>query len=59
MISNGIHCPKCLGRAQLTAWLPPRGYDPAIRQYKCKNCRVILYKNTGADVGVINIRQTV
>ncbi len=37
-------CPKCKGRSTLTLWIPPRGVDNNIRQFRCVKCKHEFYK---------------
>ncbi|MBA7648705.1 hypothetical protein ES703_56493 [subsurface metagenome] len=43
----GIKCHRCLDRALITPWRPPRGIDPGMRQYKCRSCKLVVYKVIG------------
>lgn len=44
-------CGVCLNMAELTTWLPPGGFDPALREYKCisPGCRVTFYYRSPVD----------
>jgi len=38
-----ITCPSCQEIAKKTDWLPPRGYDPHMRMFKCSKCQLEIY----------------
>jgi hypothetical protein len=40
-------CPKCWGFGKMTPWVPPKGTDPYLREYKCLNLGHIFYAHTG------------
>ena len=40
-------CPKCGNRAIMTHWLPQKGMDAFLRQYKCLTFGHIFYTPTG------------
>ncbi len=39
-----VRCRTCQDRAGLTNWLPPKGYDPNIREYHCPYCGKETYR---------------
>ena len=38
VLPNGKQCPECLEMAVMTAWRPPNGIDPKMREYQCPRC---------------------
>lgn len=36
-------CIECGGDAMKTNWLPPAGYDPYLRQFRCVKCGLEIY----------------
>jgi len=43
-----MYCDECdRDDAVKTTWLPSRGMDPMVREYKCKKCGHVFYERTG------------
>jgi len=38
-----MKCPFCWGKAKVTNWEPPKGYDPQMVKYKCPQCGIEFY----------------
>lgn len=36
-------CLRCLREAELTNWLPPKGYDQRLRKYHCAGCGAFFF----------------
>jgi len=37
------YCPACGGIGDRQEWEPPKGLDPRMWQYRCRECRLIFY----------------
>ena len=44
LIEERKSCPNCQKLAELTGWLPPKGIDPRMREYKCPDCPERFYQ---------------
>ncbi len=42
-----MKCSKCEGEASRTNWIPPKGYDPYLHEYKCGRCGLVFYVAKG------------
>jgi len=42
---DGRYCDGHLMRNR--RWLPPKGYDPLLREYKCRSCQAVVYLHRG------------
>jgi len=43
-----LKCPDCLEPSNINiAWLPPRGIDPHLVQFKCPRCGLVFYMRPG------------
>ena len=36
-------CPRCGGTGELTDWKPLPYYDPLMRQYRCRSCKMVFF----------------
>lgn len=43
-------CPDCGERALKTDWMPPDGYDPTLRQFRCTKCELEIYIATTPEI---------